>query len=275
MRSELRYAIRQLLKSPGFSLVAIVGLGLGIGANVALFSVVNSVFLRPLPYREPDRLVRLSSTNDAQNLTRVGFSYPRFLEVQQRQQVFSDLALSAANAFTLTGRGDPEQLVGLHASASLLPALGLEPVLGRNFSADEDRPGGERVALVGHRFWQQRFNRDSVDPRTGAHADGAPYTIIGVLPEAASAFPLNQFQIWVPRPAEVPFLAPAQLNNGGYFFQAVARLRPGVSLVQAREAMNVSRPATARRTRPTSMRRRKSRWCRSWTMPSVSSARAT
>ena len=239
MRSELRYAVRQLLKSPGFSLVAILGLALGIGANVALFSVVNSVFLRPLPYREPDRLVRLSSTNEAQQLTRVGFSYPRFLEVQQRQEVFSDLALSVGDAFTLTGRGDPEQLIGIHASAALLPALGLEPLLGRNFSADEDRPGGEGVALVSHDFWQQRFNRDPSILGQALTLNGAPYTIIGVLPEAASAFPLNQFQVWVPRPAEVPFLVPSQLNNGGFFFQAIARLRPGVSLLQAREAMNV------------------------------------
>jgi predicted permease len=236
---ELRYAVRQLLKSPGFALVAIVGLGLGIGANVALFSVINSVFLRPLPYREPARLVRLSSTNEAQNLTRAGFSYPRYLEVQRSQQVFSDLAFSAGNAFTLTGRGDAEQVIGLHASASLLPALGLEPLLGRNFSADEDRPGGEPVALVSHRLWQQRFNRDPSILGQALTLNGAPYTIIGVLPEAASNFPLAQFQIWVPRPAEVPYLVPSQLNNGGFFFQAVARLRPGVSIEQAREAMNV------------------------------------
>jgi predicted permease len=239
MRSELRYAIRQLLKSPGFSLVAILGLALGIGANVALFSVVNSVFLRPLPYRQPDRLVRLSSTNEQQNLIRVGFSYSRFLEVQQRQQVFSDLALSIGNAFTLTGRGDPEQLFGLQASAALLPTLGLEPVLGRNFSADEDRPGGEPVVLISHRMWQERFNRDPSILGQPLTLDARPYTIIGVLPEAATAFPLNQLQIWVPRPAEVPFLVPAQLNGGGFFFQAIARLRPGVSLAQAREAMNV------------------------------------
>src|SRR5215510_12154028 len=130
--SEVRYAIRQLLKSPGFTLVAILGLALGIGANVAFFSVVNSVFLRPLPYREPDRLVRLSSTDEAQRLIRVGFSYSRYQEVQQRQEVFSDLALSIGNAFTLTGRTDPEQLIGIHASASLLPTLGLEPLVGRN-----------------------------------------------------------------------------------------------------------------------------------------------
>ena len=239
MGSELRFAVRQLLRSPGFSAVAIVGLALGIGANVALFSVVNSVFLRPLPYHEPDRLVRLSSTHEAQQLRRVGFSHPRYLDVAARQQVFSDLALSAFNAFTWTGRGDPEQLIGLQASAALLPTLGLQPALGRNFSATEDRPGGEPVVLVGHALWQQRFNGDPGILGQALTLDGRPYTVIGVLPAAATAFPLNQIQIWVPRPAEVPFLVPAQLNNGGYFFQAIARLQPGVSLEQARNAMDV------------------------------------
>jgi predicted permease len=236
---EIRYAFRRLLKSPGFTLIAVLGLGLGIGANVALFSVVNSIFLRPLPYRDPGRLVRLSSTDEKQNLERVGFSYPRYLEVQARQQVFSDLAFSAGNAFTLTGRGDPEQVTGLHASATLLPALGLEPVLGRNFSAAEDRPGGERVVLLSYGMWQERFSRDPAILGQPLTLDGAPYTIVGVLPEAASAFPLNQLQVWVARPAEVPYLVPVQLNGGGFFFQALARLRPGVSLEQARNAMDV------------------------------------
>ena len=239
MSTDIRYAVRQLLKSPGFSLVAIVGLALGIGANVALFSVVNAIFLRPLPYDDPDRLVRLSSTSEEQNLTRVGFSYPRYLDVQEHQTVFSDLALTAFNAFTLTGKGDPEQLTGLQASATLLPTLGLAPVVGRNFSPDEDRPGGERVVLIGHAMWQERFNRDPAVIGQALTLDGFPYTIVGVLPAAASAFPLNQIEIWVPRPAEVPYLAPSQLNNGGYFFQAIARLRPGVSVRQASEAMNL------------------------------------
>ena len=239
MPFELRYAFRQLLKSPGFSLVAIVGLGLGIGANVALFSVINAVFLKPLPYQEPERLVRLSSTHTERNLIRSGFSYPRFLEVQQRQEVFSELALSAGNAFTLTGREDPVQVIGLHASASLLPALGLEPMLGRNFSADEDSAGGENVVLISRRLWQERFNGSPAAIGEALTLNGAPYTVIGVLPEAASAFPLADFQIWVPRPREVPYLVASQLNNGCFCFQAVARLRPGVSLEQAREAMKV------------------------------------
>jgi predicted permease len=239
MPFRLRYAIRQLIKSPGFTSVAVLGLALGIGANVALFSVVNSVFLRPLAFQEPDRLVRLSSTNPAEDFIRVGFSYPRFQEVQQRQDVFSHLALAAFNAFTLTGRGDAEQVLGLHASAALLPALGLDPIRGRNFSPDEDQPGGEPVVLIGHRFWEWHFNRQDSALGQTITLDGLPRTIVGVLPEAAGTFPLNQFLVWVPRPEEVPYLAPSQLNGGGFFFQVMARLGPGVSLEQAREAMNV------------------------------------
>jgi hypothetical protein len=187
--AELRYSIRQLITSPGFTFVAVLGLALGIGANVALFSVVNSIFLQPLAFKDPDRLVRLSSTNDQRDLVRVGFSYTRFQEVQQRQQVFSDLALSIGNALTLTGKGDPEQIIGLHATAALLPAFGIEPQLGRNFAADEDRPGGEHVVLISDRFWRQRFNADRSAIGQAITLDGVPYTIIGVLPEAATSFP--------------------------------------------------------------------------------------
>ena len=239
MLFRLRYALRQLIKSPGFTATAVLGLALGIGANVALFSVVNSVFLRPLAYPEPDRLVRLSSTNTAQNFIRAGVSYSRFLEVQQRQDVFSDLALSILGAFTLTGREDPEQVFGLYTSAAMMSALRIEPRIGRNFSADEDRPGGQDVVLLSERFWQRQFNGQSSALGQTITLDGKPYAIIGVLPDAATSFPFNQVQVWVPRPAEVPFLAPSQLNGGGFFFQVFARLRPGVSLEQAREAMSV------------------------------------
>jgi predicted permease len=236
MPPVLRYGVRQLLKSPGFTLVAAVGLGLGIGANVALFSVVNAVLLRPLPYHEPDRLVRLASTSQENNFIRVGFSYSRFLEVEQRQQVFVDLALCADNAFTLTGRGDPEQVMALQASAALLPILGLQPVVGRNFLPEEDRPGGPRVVLISQQLWQQRFNRDDRVMGQTLVLDGAPHTIVGVLPDAATTFPLNQQQIWVPRPFEM--FAESQRLGGSYFFRVIARLKPGVPLEQARTAMN-------------------------------------
>jgi predicted permease len=235
---DVRYAFRLFAKQPTFAAVIVGTLALAIGANVVLFSVVNSVLLRPLPYREPDRLVRLASTDQAHNLTRIGFSYSRFLEVQQRQQVFSDLALSAGNAFTLTGRGaDPEQVTGLHASAALLPTLGLQPIVGRNFSPDEDRRGGPRVALISRQMWRQRFNGDASVLARALMLDGAPYAIIGVLPEAATAFPLNHYQLWVPRPPEASYLQ--SLEGGGYWFQAIARLKPGDSLGEARSAMHV------------------------------------
>ena len=237
--NNLRYSVRQLIKSPGFTFVAVLGLALGIGANVALFSVVNSVFLRPLAFPDPGRLVRLSSTNEEQNFIRTGFSYPRFLEVQQRQNVFSHLALAAFNPFTMTGKGDPEQVIGVMASADLLPTMGIEPMLGRNFAADEDRPGGERVVILNHRFWQRRLNGDGSIVGQPLTLDGTPYTVIGVLPEGASTFPFQQIDLWVPRPAEVPYLVRSQLDNGGFFFQVYARLKSGVSIEQAREAMNV------------------------------------
>ena len=238
LRRDVRYAFRLLARQRLFAAVIVGTLALGIGANVALFSVVNSVLLRPLPYHQPDRLVRLASTDQANNLTRIGFSYSRFLEVQQRQQVFSDLALSARHAFTLIGRGVPEQVIGLQASATLMPTLGLQPIIGRNFSPDEDRRGGPRVVLISRQMWRQRFNGDVSVLGQALTLDGAPYTIAGVLPDAATAFPLNHQQIWVPRPSELP-LAPSQLQGGSYFFRPIARLKPGVSLEQAREAMNV------------------------------------
>ncbi len=243
MPTELRYVIRQLAKSPGFTAVAVLGLALAIGANTALFSVVNSVFLRPLPYHESDRLVRLSSTDQSREVDRFGFSYTRYQAVLAQPGVFSALAFSAPNAFTLTGRGDPEQLTALQASATMLPTLGLEVAAGRNFSIDEDQPGGARVVLISHGFWRQRFNGEPSALGQTLQLDGVLHTIVGVLPEAATAAPLDDFEIWVPRPAEVPYLVPSQLHGGGYFFQVVGRLAPGVSLTQAQQAMDLTAAA--------------------------------
>ena len=276
MPFRLRYAVRQLIKSPGFTLVAVLGLALGIGANVALFSVVNSVFLRPLAYHEPDRLVRLSSTAAAQNLTRVGFSYPRFLEVQQRQQVFSHLALSVGNAFTLTGRGDPEQLIGLHASAALLAhararAAARPQLLGRRGSAG-------RRARRAHQPSRCGSSASTAIRRSLGQAitlDGAPYTIIGVLPEAASAFPLEpvpDLGAAAGRSAVPGAVATEQrrLLLPGDRAAAAGRLARAGARGDERHRGRLPR----RRTRPTSTRRRRSRSCRCSRTPSAISGRA-
>jgi predicted permease len=239
MRQDLRLAFRQLVKSPAFSSVAIIALALGIGANTAIFSVIDTIFLRPLPYTQPDRLVRLASSDPARDLDRAFFSYTRFQTVRDGQKVFSHLALAVFNAFTVTGRGDPEQVQGIQASAEYLTTLGVQPLYGRNFSADEDRPGGAPVVLVSHNYWKQHFNSEPAILGQTLTLGGLPHTIIGILPPSLSTFPLNRTDLWVPRPAEVPFLAQSQLEGGGFFFQVIARLKPGVSLAQAQENMNV------------------------------------
>ncbi len=236
---ELRYALRQLAKSPGFTFIAVFALALGIGANTAIFSVINSVLLQPLPYPQPERIVRLASTRPGTEFLRVGFSYPRYQAVRDQQQVFAELAFSAFNGFSLTGHGDPQQVVGFHATANYLDVLGVQPLFGRNFSAAEDQPGGEPVVLISHALWQRVFNGDRAALGQNLTLNNRPHTIIGILPPSLSAFPLNQVEVWVPRPAEVPYLHPSQLNGGGYFFQAIARLKPGVTLEQAQENMNV------------------------------------
>ncbi|QYM80667.1 ABC transporter permease [Horticoccus luteus] len=235
----MRHTLRILAKSPGFSLVAILALALGIGANTALFSVTDAVFLRPLPFAQPAQLVRLASTDALHGFDRAPFSLPRFEAVRENQQVFRDLACGIFTAFTLTGRGDPVQVQGFMASQDYLPTLGLQPLFGRNFSAAEDRPGGAPVVLVSYNFWRQTLHADPAALGQSLTIDGQPHTVIGILPPALSSIPFNQVELWTPRPAEVPFLQPSQLEGGGFFFQVIARLKPGVSLAQAQENMNV------------------------------------
>ncbi len=247
MLSDLRYAFRQLLKSPGASLVAVLALALGIGANSAMFSIINGLFLRPLPYPHPEQLVVLRSSLPERQLNDVPFSWPRFLVVRENQQVFADLAVAAFNGFTLTGKEAPEQVQGVMASANLLPVLGVQPLHGRNFSAEEDRAGGADVVLISHNFWQRRFQGSRQALGQSLTLDGRPRTIIGILPPALSRFPFNNIDLWAPRPIEVPFLVPAQVDNGAFVFQVIGRLKPSVTLAQARE--NVSLLAGSYRAR--------------------------
>ena len=235
----LRYAFRSLLQSPGFTAVAVLALALGIGANSAIFSVVHAIFLRPLPYVQPEQIVQLTSTEAERQLDKVGFSWPRMLTVRDRQQVFSDLSVSAQTAFTVTGRGDADQVLGMLVSSNYFPLLGVQPLQGRNFLADEDKPGGPAVVMLSYAYWQKHFAGDANALGQSLTLDGKPHTIIGVLPQSLSGFPLNQIGLFTARPNEVAFLTQQQIDDGGFFFGILARLKPGVDLAQARSAMDV------------------------------------
>src|SRR5689334_15325277 len=155
--STLRFAFRSLRKSPGFTAVAVLALALGIGANTAIFSLVQAIFLRPLPYAQPDRIVQITSSIPERQLNRIGFSWPRLQAVRERQQVFSDISASTAAAFTVTGNGDPEQVVGMMVSANYFSLLGAKASLGRTFLPEEDKAGGAPVVVLSHRYWQDHF----------------------------------------------------------------------------------------------------------------------
>jgi putative ABC transport system permease protein len=231
-------AFRQLLRAPGFVAVAALALALGIGSTTTIFSVVRAVFLRSLPYSEPETLVQLSSSVPEQQILRAGFSVPRFQAIRERQTVFSALSYASQTAFTLTGSFEPEQVFGMQVAHDYLPMLGLTPALGRSFLQEEDRPGGPDVALLSRGLWERRFGARSDIVGQAITLDGRPHTIVGVMSSAASQFPMNQIAVWTPRPEEVSFLVRQQIDGGGFFFTVLARLKSGVTLDEARAQVN-------------------------------------
>ena len=272
----IQMAIRSLLRTPGFTLVAVLALALGIGANTAIFSLVNGVFLRALPYADPQSLVQLSSTLPEQQINGVGFSWGRMEAVAERQDVFSAMAVTAPMGFTVTGDGDPEQVQGLQVSQSFFPLLGIPPALGRTFLPEEDQPGAAPVAVLSHAFWERRLGARADAIGRSLVLDGQAHTIIGVMPKSISAFPMNQVAVWTARPKEVSYLVPVQIDNGGYFFNVLARLKPGVTLEQARQSVSDHRrglrPGLPHARRRAARARHGIPACRAW---SATSARPT
>jgi putative ABC transport system permease protein len=157
---DLRFSARMLAKRPSFSAVAVIALALGIGANTAIFSIVNTVLLRPLPYNEPERLV-LIWTKFLPDLPQNWVSGPEVIDFRERSKSFEEIAVLSWPSFGLTGGGDPEQVQGGAVSANLFPMLGVTPAHGRAFRPEEDVPGGERVVVLSHGFWQRRFGSDA------------------------------------------------------------------------------------------------------------------
>ena len=235
----LRYAFRSLRKTPGFTAVAVVALALGIGANTAIFSLVEAIFLQPLPYEQPERLVQVGSAAPDQGIDQAGLSWPRLEVLRERQRVFGDIAVSIFNGYTVTGLGDPEQAQALMVSANFFPLLGVRPALGRTFTGEEDRPGGPPVVILSNAFWRSRFGGQPDAVGKTVTLDGRPHTIVGVLPASVASFPLAQTQLFTARPFEAPFLNRTQIDDGGYFFNVIGRLRPGVELERVRAEMAV------------------------------------
>src|SRR2546423_10406598 len=153
---DLRYGLRMLVKNPGFTIVAVIALALGIGANSAIFSVVNTVLLRPLPYKNPERLVMVWEENSKQGFPRDTPSPANFADWRDQNHVFESMAALVEISLNLTGAGDPERIDGRRVSASLFSLLGVEPQLGRAFRAEEDRPGGSHVVIISYGLWQRR-----------------------------------------------------------------------------------------------------------------------
>jgi putative ABC transport system permease protein len=224
---DLRYGIRMLAKSPGITIVAVLALGLGIGANTAIFSVVNAALLRPLPYADPDKLVRLSE--DSPQVPQMSISYPNFLDWREQNKVFERIAAMQFRSLNLTGKDEPERLAGRGVSAEFFDVLGVRPALGRSFAADEDRPGASPVCVISHGLWQRRFASDQNIINQQVTLSGASYTVIGVLPESyAFGTPTD---IFVPIGLRADEMKERGSHPGIY---AIARLKPGVTVETAR-----------------------------------------
>lgn len=229
--SDLRFAFRSLLKTPGFTLVAILTMAIAIGASTALFSVLQAVVLRPLPYEDPDRLVSIWATNRERNFEAPALSWAKYEAYRTRTDVFADLAMSAGNGFTLTEGTEPEQAFGLHASANFLPLLGLAPSRGRQFTAEDDREGSAPVVMISPQLWRNRFGSDPKIIGRAVQLNGVLREVVGLLPEKMPV-PFNNVGVIVPCPADVPFLTPQQRNHA-IVHQCLARLAPGITLEQA------------------------------------------
>jgi putative ABC transport system permease protein len=226
---DLRFGARMLLKNPGFTLIAIITLALGIGANTAIFSVVNSVLLRPLPYEAPDRLVYVWDSNPTAGFPRFASSPPNFADWRQQQQSFEYLAAFLGWSFNLTGRGEPERLQGARVSAEMFPLLGVKPLLGRTFSPEEDKAGKNRVALLSQALWRRRFAEDRNVIGQSITLNGESYTIIGVIPPGFRV--PSQSEVWIPGGFD------DLTRRGNHMLGVIGRLKQGVTLAQAQTDM--------------------------------------
>ena len=231
LRSDVRYAIRNLRRSPGFTAVAALALAVGIGANAAVFSVVDGVLLRGLPYPDPDRITMVWVDNRRESIKEDINSYPNYRDWRDQNTVYQQLAAYADTGFVLTGAGEPERLPGAQVTANFFDVFGLRPVAGRLFTVENETEGKDRVVVISYGLWQRRFGGAAdVLGRTVA-LNAIPHEIIGVMPPEMR-WPQTA-EAWKP-------LAPSQQRRearGAFWLPVVGRLKPGVSLATAQTEM--------------------------------------
>jgi putative ABC transport system permease protein len=239
---NLRFGVRTLMKQPSFTLLALLTLALGIGANTAIFSVVNTVLLRPLPYKDPQQLVAVWEVQGKAN--QILFSPAEFLDYQTQQQSFTEMTAYRAMSLSLTGQGEPEQLDGLIVSANFFALLGVPVAHGRTFQPEDGRAGAARVAVISHDFWQKRFGGDPNAIGRALTLSGEPATLVGVMPPGfQDTTQSNERQIWLNPRQVVPDWLPnptvdlLTMRHTGYL-RVLARLKPNVSLQQAQTELD-------------------------------------
>jgi putative ABC transport system permease protein len=233
---DLRFGLRMLLRTPAFTAIAVLALALGIGANSAIFSVVNTVLLRPLPYKNPDALMMLW-----EDATHLGFPIntpapANFIDWRDQNTVFEGMAAMAQSSFNLTGTGEPERFRGRRVSANLFSLLGVEPQLGRGFRAEEDQPGS-RVVILGYGMWQRRFAGDPGIIGRPLNLNGEAYTVVGVMPRTFVELPGFgnwKDQLWVP----IAFSSEETAQRSNHYLEVIGRLKPGVTRQKAQAEMD-------------------------------------
>lgn len=228
---DLRFSLRLMRKRPGMTFLVIAALVLGIGANTAVFAVVNSVLLRPFPLPDPDRVVIIWATS--KQIPNMAVSYPEYLDWKQQSHSFQSMAALQAISFNMTGRGHAEHLNGIKASASFFKVLGLPPGLGRDFTEEDDRPGASRVAIMGRGFWERRFGSDPGILGKTLILNDQQYTVVGVEPDNPFYW-IRGFDVWVP---EGLFIDQKVMNRETRYLAVVARLAPSATRARAQTEM--------------------------------------
>jgi putative ABC transport system permease protein len=225
---DLRYGVRMLFKNPGFTSIAVLTLALGMGANTAIFSVVNAVLLRPLPYHKAKELVDIYLTN-TRNEGQGPISPVTYLNLKKNNSVFTEMAALSVKgwAANLTGNGEPERLQGFQVSANLFQLLGVVPAHGRTFTVEEDQPGNNRVVILSYELWQRRFGSDADLIGHSINLNGATHTVIGVMPADFRVF--TKTDLWTP----LAFTLANEKDEANYLI-VTGRLKPGISQKQAR-----------------------------------------